>query len=65
MLLSVLAVLAVLGITAIDFTQVLKVNEPDSEIQLLDEDRKVQLSRTTDNKGTITIKTLATIPDCV
>jgi hypothetical protein len=54
-LLAVLALLMGLGFTATDSTLIVKVNEPDSEVQVLDEKGKVELSRRTDSKGTITI----------
>lgn len=55
MFLGRLAVLAGTVFAAADATLIVKVNEPDSEIQVLDEAGKVETSRKTDGKGTITI----------
>ena len=49
------ALLGGLGFSAQETTLTVKVSEPDSEIEVLDAAGKVEQSRTTDHKGTLTI----------
>lgn len=53
--LGVLILLAGLGFTAQETTLIVKVSEPESDVEVLDEAGKVEVLRTTDHKGTVTI----------
>lgn len=48
-------ILVSLGFTAKDSTLTVKVNEPDSDVQVFDEDGKIEIVKRIDAKGTITI----------
>ena len=54
-LLGVFALMVGLGFSAQETTLTVKVSEPDSDVEVLDEAGKVAVSRTTDHKGTLTI----------
>lgn len=54
-ILSVFALLAGLGFFADETKLTVKVSEPDAEVEVLGEAGKVEVSRKTDHKGTLTI----------
>lgn len=54
-ILGVFTLLAGLVFSAQETTLTVKVSEPDSQVEVLDEAGKVEVTRTTDHKGTLTI----------